>query len=296
MDDGMLPEDDGEGKTGMPREKLIRLIALPCVIVLLLGMIAIFVSVQMKASREAKRGVAEQVLGVLSLKWELEAEGVKICEEGFKLLRAEENAEHLAKLPFEPKDRDEYLRVWVYEKKRTLDLIDKTDKFLGSLDYKSNQLLQDMVSGTAIRVVDIAIDWLTYRGYKIVENLKKNPGLAGASTLSISSGGKVNSRPPGGVRMRMFGVNVEADFDPDQSYVDTDSGFIRAVFQTNYSHLYPSAGGPPGTVTVSAAREYTDYTLNLAEEIADFYQNSGFWCSQAFDRSSPSNPTGGGGN
>lgn len=276
-----FPEGEGVGKPGIPKEKLLLLIGAPAGILMALILVILFVMMNRKAAQEDQRLVADQVLNTLSVKWLLEGEGVKECEAIWKFIRSPENAAHLAKLDSKPEDRDLGLRAWMYDR-RSRSILLKVDELLGRMDPESIQLLDakavdDLKNiGVRLEIHDIALDWLTYRGYRMLENLKR-----GSPGASASEGAVVKERGSGSVKMAIFGASLQAEFDPRESTIDVDEGVGRAGFRTNYPEFYGQ--GPAGVVQVPARRREQLYILDFRDDIQDYIQNSGKWWTKAFD-------------
>ncbi len=131
---------------------------------------------------------------------------------------------------------------------------------------------------------DVALDWLSSRGYRILDNLRKSGGAGGAA--SAGEGASVEPAEPGSLRMRLFGAPVEADFQPGSSSLDTDGGFLQVAVQTNcQSLLDPPSGsaGAPGTSVFTAARFQNQYCLDLRKEIQEYLATGGPWSTRAFE-------------
>ncbi len=274
-----LPHEEGtSGKPGIPPQKKVLMIAIPIVAVLCLGVVALLVGVQLRAAAEAQRTAADQVLQVVALKWLIEGEGVKECEAAWSDLRSEKNAAHLSKLlSYEPETRDLGLRHWMYEH-RSQEQLDRITTFLSLLTNDSNQLLylKATEARPAIHTEDVALDWLTSRGYRVLESLRKK------GSASAPAGAKVDSTSPGGLNMSLFGTGLEASFDPSRSSIDLDAGVLRVAYRSIYPGLY-NPQDASGAFEVSATIRQDRYILDLKGEIQEYLQGPGKWCSGSFE-------------
>ena len=278
-------EEEGERPTGwaaLPREKKLLYVGGP--LGALAGLLVIFLVVRglMNAAAERDRAWAQEVLKRIALKWQLEANAVKEAEAAWASLRSPENATHLADVGTEPERRELGLRLWLYKMKREKDRTNllKAADFLTSLNYETNKLLYDKGAEMGIDKEDLTLDWLAWRGYRILENLK-----ATGAAPEVSAGAEIDaSASPGTLRMKVFGRPLEADFDPSQSSIDTDSGVVQAAFQTNYTAL---VGGSPSTIRPVYLRTRSGYVLDYRKEVEEFLGSGGKWASRAFQPGQP---------
>jgi len=272
--DGEAPPEDAEER----RKKRIKLIALGGAIAASLLVIILFIVFVQKSARNKEREYADFVLGMVALKWEIEGQVVKECEAAFDRLRLPENQKFFNKFPEDEAGQDRFFRLWVYVKNRSQDIMTKINDLLKFSDQQTNQLLfSQVVGGSGLEVQDYALDWLTVRGYRILENLKKNPGLAGGATPSAAEGAKVEFKDLGIRRLSMFGAKIEAEFVPGESYFNLDGGYLKVAIRTNYAQLY-NPGATSTIIKVSARRgQGQKYSLSFAEEIVDHAKHPTLW-------------------
>jgi uncharacterized Zn finger protein (UPF0148 family) len=292
---GGLEHEASDGKASAHSSKAARkrlmVLLLAGGLVLVLGLLALFVKLQFNAAAEAQRVAADQVLQVLGLKWLIEGEGVKECEEAWRDLRAEKNAAVLAEIiAYPPEKRELGLRVWMY-RQRSQEQLNRITTFLSFLDNDSNQLLylKATESRDSVHTEDVAIDWLTFRGYQVLENLKQKGGGSATAGAKADSAPPGVSTPPGELKMTMFGAPLTVEFNSGQSSIDLNSGFLQVAYQASCPGLNgpgDGSGALQGLATIQQGR----YILNLKAEIQEYLSNSGHWWYESFEKSGGKTP------
>jgi hypothetical protein len=279
--------DAPPARKGPPRLAIIGGVA-GGVAVVVLGLLLVVWS-QMKAAADAKRKMASDILTTIALKWELEGESVRECEEAWKMLRSPENQKFLDKFPADAEGREKSLRMWVYVKQREgKPTILKADGLVQFFDSTTDQALNKgavMKSADGfekpIYDQDLTLDWLAVRGYRILENLKK----AGANP-NPSLGAKLENQGGGSVRVNIFGSALTAEYDPAQSTIDIEGKAATVAFTSNYPVLLGTSSAPQTlfvTARVVDVPPPSRWKFDFTKEVEEHLATSGTWACRAFE-------------
>jgi hypothetical protein len=286
MDDGVatgLEEDfEGEearpkGKGGLPKIAAAGLAGIGALVVI--GVLLLIWKAQLNQAAKVKRDVADQIFTTVALKWKLEADCMKECEERFALLRTPESAAQLSRMRENPAGFEKTLRVWVYYQREYRDKVldGNLEIFQKYFNADTDGLAYAKAGEHQFYAEDFVLDWLANRGYKIFENLKK----VGKSP-SLASGGTIDSQGNGALRLTIFGAPLTAECLPDESMIDIDRGVASIAFTTNYLSLL-GTGTAPATLIITGNIKDNRWTFDFTKEIGEHLASAGDWATKRFE-------------
>jgi hypothetical protein len=274
--EGIEGEARPKGKGTLPK------IAIPGIVILALlvvfGGLLLVRNFQLKAANDAKRQVFDQMFKTVDLKWKLEADCTKECEERFALLRNPDSAKHLNNI-LSAENPENGFRLWVYAERefRNKVLDGNLENFQKFFNAETDGLAYAKAGENKFYAEDLVLDWLANRGYAIYENLKKtgaNPNLA--------AGGTIDSEGNGAVRLTLFGATLTAECVPEESSMDIDRGMATIAFTTNYLALL-GTGTAPAKLYISGVIKDNRWTFDFTKELSDHVAASTGWATKRFN-------------